>query len=316
MIDIFYLDKGTLKKAKVNELDKIKKKRIWVDISGLNQYQADLVQKTFKLHPVTKEDMFLSHGTVKVEEFPYYLFCTFYTLGLNGKKNIKLSPLDFVIGDNFIISSHKEKLDAYERLKRDPERLKDILKKGTDIMFHRLLDDEIDNFFPVLEELDDEIEHLDNKIAKSANPELLTMILKIKRKVVEIKKVTFPQREKISFLARRSYSFISRPAEPYFRDLHDHAIRVSDIIENYRESVASSFDTYMTAIANSTNDIMKVLSIIATIALPLTVISGVYGTNFLNLPGQNAYNGFWIMVWTMVLFMGIMIIFFKKKRWI
>jgi len=125
-----------------------------------------------------------------------------------------------------------------------------------------------------------------------------------------------PQREKISFIAKNEYMFISKKSVPYFRDIYDHAIRVSDNVENYREAIGSAFDAYMSAVSNNMNEVMKVLSIIATIALPLTVISGIYGTNFNNLPGEFNPYGFWIMIAGMVVLCFGMLFYFRRKNWI
>ena len=316
MIDIFYFEKS-LKKGDIKKLDKLKNKKIWVDVTNISKTEADLLKKTFKLHPVTKEDLLLSHGRIKVEQFPNYLFSTFYSIEESkAKRRVKLLVLDYILGNNFIISAHKNKIPNYERLKREKEKLTKLFKEGVESVFHRLMDEQIDEFFPVLEQLDDEIEKLDEKIATMhSDPELLTEILRIKRKVVDIKKITFPQREKISFLAKKRYKFIPESSLPYFRDIYDNSIRVSDVIENFRESISSTFDAYMTSVANSQNDIMKVLSIIATIAIPLTVISGIYGTNFIELPGSKEFNGFWIMLLIMGAFTVGMLWFFKKRKW-
>lgn len=316
MIDIFYFDKG-VKKGNIKDLARLKNKKIWIDATDVKRHEADLLRKTFELHPVTEEDLLLSHGRIKVEQFPNYLFCTFYSIEeTKSKKRVKLLVMDYVIGNNFIISTHKKEFESYERLKKEKDKLAKLFKEGVESIFHKLLDEQIDEFFPVLEVLDDEIEELDEKIATMhSDPELLTEILEAKRKIVEIKKITFPQREKISFLAKRRYKFIPESSHPYFRDIYDQAIRVSDVVENYRESIGSTFDAFMTSVANSTNDIMKVLSIIATVALPLTVISGIYGTNFLNLPGSKDGNGFWIMVLLMAIMVVGMMIFFKRRRW-
>ncbi|MBD3354623.1 magnesium/cobalt transporter CorA [Candidatus Woesearchaeota archaeon] len=316
MLDIFYLDnRRKLKKGKVEDLAKLKNKRIWIDVTKITKKEADLLGKLYDFHPVTEEDMFQSHGRIKVEQFPHYLFCTFYGIRKSSKHKIELLPLEFILGKNFIVSTHKYKIESYEKIKQRESLIEYLLKRGVDIVFHRLLDEEIDNFFPVLEELDDQIEKLDEKITERVESKLLSKIVKLKKKIVEIKKITFPQREKISFLIRRKYKFLPEKSQPYFRDIYDHAIWVSDVVENHREAIGDTFDTYMTAVSNNMNEVMKVLSIIATIALPLTVVSGIYGTNFINLPGSESQNGFWIMM-LMMGFIGIaMIIFFKERKW-
>lgn len=312
MIDVFYFDKK-IKKGDFKSIGKLKGKRIWIDITDIKKEESEVISKYFNLHPLSKEDLINLPMRIKVEEFPDYLFCVFY--GILDDKQLSLSGLDFVIGKNFLITNHKKRINSFEELKKNPDILENVMKKGVDFLFHKLLDKEIDNFSPVLERIDDEIEHIEENVARKARPHLLKKILAIKRHIVLIKKVTMPQREKISFLAKNEYKLLSKNTIPYFRDVYDHAIRVSDQIENYREAIGNTFDIYMSSVSNNMNEVMKVLSIIATIALPLTVISGIYGTNFSNLPGQGFYYGFWIMILLMILMSVGMILFFKKKGW-
>jgi len=313
MIDIFYLDKD-VKKGKEKDLAKLKNKKVWIDVTKITHKEVDKLCKLFDLHPVTKEDMLLSHGRIKVEQFTHYMFNTFYTIE-KGRKRINLIPLEFVLGKNFLITTHPIARENFERLKERKDKLKRLFKSGVESIFHYLLDREIDQYFPILEELDDEIEKIDERIALHSDASLMGEILEIKRKIVEIKKITFPQREKISYLSKRKYKFIPEKSKPYFRDIYDQSIRVSDVIENFREAIGSTFDAYMTSVANTQNDIMKVLSVIATIFLPLTVISGIYGTNFIKLPGSQAINGFWIMMIAMSILTLVMLLFFKRRGW-
>lgn len=312
MIEVFYFDK-ILKKGDLKDLNKLKEEKIWIDITNISKEEADLLKEKFNLHPLTAEDLINSPIRIKIEEFNDYLFCAFY--GIKKEKSIELQELDFIIGKNFVISNHKKELPTFTNLKNNPEKLKSLFEKGVDFIFHHLLDKEVDNFSPVLEYIDDQIETIEEEVTRKPKPELLQNILSIKRKIVFIKKYTLPQREKISFLAKNEYKFISKKAIPYFRDIYDHAIRVSDSIENYRETTSGTFDAYMSAVSNNMNEVMKTLSIIATIALPLGVISGIYGTNFDILPGQHFAYGFWAMLLGMSILIGIIIFFFKKRKW-
>ncbi|MFH1642251.1 MAG: magnesium/cobalt transporter CorA [Nanoarchaeota archaeon] len=312
MIEIYYIDKK-IKKGNINELAKLKDKKIWVDITNISKQESILLGKTFNLHHLTIEDIFNSNVRIKIEEFPEYLFCVFY--GIRKTKQIELLELDFLIGSNFIITNHKKDIGSYNELKKDGAMLESLFAKGNEFVFHKLLDMEIDNYFPILETIDDQIELIEEKVTQRPTPELLQKIFKLKRSVVLIKKATFPQREKISFLAKNEYKHISKKSLPYFRDIYDHAIRVSDAIDNYREAISNTFDVYMSAVSNNMNEVMKTLSIIATIALPLTVISGIYGTNFSVLPGQHFAFGFWVMIAFMIMMVLGMLYYFRRKNW-
>ena len=263
------------------------------------------------MHPLTVEDLYNSNVRVKVEEFPEYMFCVFYGI----RKDFSMVEIDFIIGKDFLITNHKKELVSFEKLKSEPEKIERLMKKGLDFLFHYLIDGEIDNFVPILENIDDQIENIEEEVTEKPKPELLAKILEIKRTIIKIKKITLPQREKISYVSKSDLDFITKKAVPYFRDVYDHAIRVSDMIDNYREATGNAFDVYMSAVSNNMNEVMKVLSVIATIALPLTVVSGVYGTNFSILPGAGFTYGFWTMIIVMILMMSGMLFYFRRKGW-
>ena len=313
MMEIYYYDKG-LKKGLEKDLKRLKNKPLWIDIINMTHTDVDLIGDIFDLHPLTKEDLFGQNSRIKVEEFQKYLYCVFYGIKDNSK-GFELIELDFVLGDNFIISNHTKDLGSDSELKKDTKRLEALFKKGPEFIMHRLLDKEIDNFFPNLEKLDDELEAIEEEVIKHPKAAQLAKIRNMKRKIVRVKRHVFQQREKISYIAKNEYSFIHKKARIYFRDIYDNSIRVSETIDNYRENISETFDAYMSSVNNNTNEVMKVLSIFAVIALPMTVISGIYGTNFINLPGSKGYYGFWVMIAVMVIFSLTMIHFFRKRGW-
>ncbi len=313
MIEIYHLDKDKIKQADTKEIPKLNNETIWIDIKDITKEEQKLLETEFNLHQLTSEDLYNQNVRIKVEEFNEYLFCVFY--GIEKKQRIELIEIDFIIGKTFIITNHKGNLKSYDELKNDHARLADLMKKSPDFLFHRLLDMEVDNYFPILENIDDEIEKIEEEVAHRPKPELLQNILKLKRRITRIKKYTLPQREKIGFLTKNQYKELSKKSLPYFRDIYDHAVRVADSVDNYREAVGNTYDVYMSAISNNMNEVMKVLSIIATIALPLTVISGIYGTNFAILPGSGYAYGFWVMMAVLILMATGMIYFFRRRGW-
>ncbi len=312
MMDIYYLDKK-LMKGSIEQLPKLKRKRVWVDVSNITKQEAEQLRDIFNLHPLTAEDLLTANTRIKVEEFPNYLLCIFY--GVQQKKSIELLELDFVIGKNFLISSRNKDISSYMDLKNNKEKLEALFRKGVDFIFHKLLDGEQDNYFPVLEHIDDEIDYLEGKLTSTPSSDILTRILDLKHSISLLKKTTLQQTEKLSFLVKNDYSFISRHALPYFRDIYDHSIRVSDLIDNYREAVINTFEFFMSTSSKNLNESIKVLSLIATIALPLTTVSSIYGTNFINLPGSDFHYGFWMMIAFMILLSMGMLYFIRKKGW-
>lgn len=312
MLDITYYDEG-IRKAKIEELEKIKDKKIWIDTHTLTKEEVQTLGKTFDLHETTLEDLFNSNVRIKIENFDNYILCIFY--GFKKSKTLEFHELDFVIGKNFIITNHKKDLESFEKLKKDKDKLEALFKKGEDFLFHKLLDEETDGYFPILENIDMDIEKLNEEAAKNPKPKILKEILKHKRSIILAKRIIYQQREKMSFLAKKDYKQISKKVVPYLRDVYDNTIRISDSLDNSRELIGNAYDIYMSSINNSMNEVMKVMSVIATLALPLTVISSIYGTNFLNLPGSANPIGFWIMISAMTIMSSIIIILFKRRGW-
>jgi len=312
MIDIYYFD-GEVKKGDIKKIDSLISHPVWIDVTKISKEESQLLKSTFNLHPLTSEDLIHKQVRVKVEQFPKYLFGVFY--GIRNLKSFNLFEFDLIIGNNFIISNHYREIESITQLKNDTERLENLFIRGIDFIFHKILDLEVDNFVPILEHIDDKIETIEEQVTEKPHPELLKKILELKRLIIHIRKTTIPQRDKIYILTKSENKFISRKCIPYFRDIFDHAIRVSDMVDNYREAVSNTFDLYMSSVSNKMNEVMKVLSVIATIALPLTVISGIYGTNFASLPGSGFAYGFWVMILGMVLLSVVMLYYFKRRGW-
>lgn len=312
MLEITYYDNG-IKKAKIEELEKIKDKKIWIDTHTLTKEEVQILGKVLDIHETTQEDLFNSNVRIKVEEFDNYLFCIFY--GIKKNKGLEFHELDFVIGENFIISNHKKDLESFEKLKKNKEKLEELFKEDVDSVFHELIDEEIDNYFPVLEEIDVHIEKLGEESSKKPKPKILKEILNLKRSIILGKRIVYQQREKMSFLAKKDYKQISKSVLPYIRDVYDNTIRVSDSLDNSRERIANAYDIYMSTMNHKMNEVMKVMSVIATMALPLTVISSIYGTNFAILPGALNPIGFWMMIASMLIISIGSLIFFRKRGW-
>ena len=312
MIDIYYYD-GKVIRGEPERLEEYKNFPLWIDVVGMTPSESAYLQTVFELHPLTSEDLANERGRVKIEEFENYLLCIFY--GIEKSSAVELIEVDFVVGKEYIITNHTKDLEGIKALRLNEQKMDALFKKGSDFFLHYILDKEVDNYAPALDALDDEIENIEELVAKDPSPKILQRIQRAKHRIMEIKKVIVPQREKIAFLFRNDYKFISKKAYPYFRDVYDHVIRVADLLESNREAIASTLEIYMTALSYKMNEVMKTLSIIATIALPLTVISGIYGTNFAMLPGSDAPNGFWIMILSMFLLIATMLLFFRRRRW-
>jgi len=311
MIDIFCLENNHLKRIKKEEIKLTKSQLLWVDIINITPAEKEFLEKKFMIHHLILDDFSEELSSIKVEEFSNYLFCIFY--GVQKSENLLIREFDFILGKNFLITNHKE--NWFNNLKENSEELSFLLKKGPDFLFHTLLDNLVDSYFPVLDDIEEKLDHFEEEVTITPKKELASQILHLKKELTSLRKYVFPQRDKISSLATGEVKFIKKDYYPYYRNLYDHTIKIADFIDSARDEADTTFEIYMSAVSNNMNEVMKFLSIIATTVLPLTVISGIYGTNFHNLPGSVQGNGFWVMIGAMGLLSLIMILNFKRKKW-
>ncbi|HLC52362.1 MAG TPA: magnesium/cobalt transporter CorA [Candidatus Nanoarchaeia archaeon] len=311
MLKIISLRNELVELKDVSEIDS---SPTWIDVNRITAQEAAILQSKFDLHLLTLEDLsVISRTWIKVEEFPNYLLCVFYSMQKN--KPVEGLEVDYIIGKNFLITNHREQLHHITDLWSNKEKTKKLLSKGVDFLFHYLLSQDVESFYPVLDKLDREVELIEEEISKKVSTHVLQRIISLKNKIIYVKKFALSQKEKISIISKSNVKFLSKRIIPYFRDIYDNAIHVFETTENYRESASSVYELYMSTVSNNMNEVMKVLSIIATITLPLTVISSIYGTNFEILPGSSAKYGFWLMILGMASMMGLMILYFRRRGW-
>jgi magnesium transporter len=313
MADVFIYNRG-LKRGGLKDLRK-KAKLIWVDISNPSVNDLEVLRKRFKLHKLTIEDCFKEKSRIKAEEFMTYDF-----LVLRGikhvKKRLKVYDLNFIIGKNYIISVHKGPVESFEKLKEKTEKLNDLVKKGPDFLLHNLIDTEVDNIFPVIEKIDEKVDKIEDKLFKVYDPGNINKLFTLKRQILAIRRHMSGQRDIVGMLAKRNFPFISAKAEAYFRDIYDHMIRINEMIENTREVLSNALEINLTITSNRLNEIMKVLTVIATIMMPLTLITGIYGMNFKNMPELFWDYGYFFTLGLMIVIGLVMLFYFYKKGWL
>ncbi len=311
-----YILKKRLELTSLDKLTKfdVKKYRVWIDITEPTKEELSFVKNLFDTHPLILEDMSKHLTRPKVDYFPHHSFIVLY--GLVKEDKIKRVELDFLIGKNYILSNHMRKIESFELLKKDLQRIEDLLKKGPDLMLHHLVDMEIDNYMPILSSIDIDIEQLEKQAVINPTPQMLTKLFEVKRQLISIRKVASPERDVIMALTKRDHIFITLKAHIYFRDVYDHIIRINDQIENYREIISSILEVHLSVTSNKLNEIMKVLTIITTILMPITAIAGIYGMNFHNMPELSWKYGYFFAVGIMLSISAGLLIFIKKRKWI
>ncbi len=314
MIDIFLFD-TSLKRIKLEELAKhasSRNKKIWIDIINPVKDEFKKLKEIFKLHPLTVEDCLKKGRTrVKIERFDDYLFVVIY--GISDTK--RLYELDFIIGRNFVISNHFEAVESFNKLKRNDDKISTIMSRGPDFILHKLIDLEIDRYLELLAKYEDIIEKLEKNVLEEPNQQLVSRIFKLRKTFMRIRRIANLQKEKLLELAREKYPFISERLRPYFRDVFDHMLAVTETITIYREQLSGALELYLSTSSNKTNEVMKTLTVIASIMLPLSLIAGIYGMNFDNLPELHWKYGYTFALSLMAAVAIGLLFYFKRKGW-
>jgi len=291
----------------------------WINIDGL--HEIDIIEKVgqhFNLHPLVLEDILNTGQRPKTEEFEDVIFVVLKMLHYNeNAEKIRSEQFSLVLGSNFLITFQEIQGDVFktvrERIRKPKTRIR---KAGCDYLAYALIDAIVDYYFVILEALGDKIEDIEIQLLDNPTRDTLEIIHEMKREMIYLRKQIWPIREIINSLVKSESSLIHEQMHIYFRDVYDHTIQIIDTIESYRDILAGMLDIYLSTLSNKMNEVMKVLTIIATIFIPITFIAGVYGMNFKYMPELEWRWGY-VMVWAIIVVAaGIMIGFFKKKQWL
>jgi len=288
----------------------------WINVSGL--HRVEIVEKLgecFGIHPLILEDILTTGQRPKAQDLGEYLFIVLRMLSFDGV-NILDEQVSLLLGENFVISFQENGSDVFDPLR---ERIRSgkgrIRKMGADYLAYSLLDAVVDHYFVVLEKLGEKMDAFEDSITGDPLPGTLQSIHNLRRELTFVRKSIWPLREVISFLEKLESNLIQNSTFIYLRDVYDHTIQIIDTVETYRDIISEMVDTYLTSIGNRTNKIMKVLTIIATIFIPLTFMAGVYGMNFKHMPELEWRYGYFGALLLMLTVGVTMLTYFKKQKW-
>jgi len=295
---------------------------IWLDIQGDLSPSEAMLRNVFKLQHITVRTMCEEHERAKFAESDDYYYLVVHGLVFDATTEEESTPkLDIVFAKNFIITAHLESLPWLESLlgearKNDPEE--HLMSRGMAFLLYAVLDALTDSYFPVLDNIDDLIDELEDVTVTDTSNEVQLRIFRIKRALAHMRRTLSPQVEVANALVARTGELIPAKAEPYFADVHDHLIRAFEILDSYRDLMSGMLDVYLTTVSNRLNEVMKQLTIIATIFMPITFITGVFGMNFGHLPQVEHDSGY--LFWITLLLMGIITImqiwYFRRRKWL
>lgn len=291
----------------------------WINIDGLHQTGVlEKLGEAFGLHPLLLEDVANTDQRPKIEDHVDHLFIVLKMLWYDADKDeITAEQLSIILGTHFVISIAERETAIYDLVRdRVWNRNARIRKMKADYLAYALIDTVVDHYFLILEKLGERIESLEDELISNPKPDALQEIHTLKQELVFLRKSVWPLREVIGTLERAEFSFCSEAMHPFFRDLYDHTIQVVDTVETFRDMVAGMLDIYLSSVSHRLNEVMKVLTMIATIFIPLTFMAGVYGMNFKYMPELEWYWGY-PALWGAMLAVGVlMVIFFRRKKWL
>ena len=323
-IKVFDYDNTELEEKEVKEIEECfiyreKNTATWIKLDGIHDLEIiEKLGKHFDFSPLVLEDILNTDHRPKLENFDDYLFIVLKILHYDRENDeVKANQVSLVLGENYVVSFQENKTDTFdpviERIRKVKTRLR---KMGSDYLAYALVDAIVDSYFAVLEKLGDRLEDLESELVSDPKEETLQLIYKLKKEMLFLRKSVWPLREVVGSLQRDELELINDKTIPFIRDAYDHTIQVIDTIETFRDLLSGMLDMYLSSISNRMNSVMKVLTIIATIFIPLTFIAGIYGMNFENMPELHWKMGYPVILFVMVAIGAVMLLFFKRKSWL
>ncbi len=291
----------------------------WINVDGLHQVEViESLGRHFGLHPLVLEDILSTGQRPKLEDYGDHIFIVLRMLNDHeGQSETEDEQISLILGRNFVLSFQERVGDVFDPIR---ERIRSgkgrIRKLGADYLAYALIDAIVDHYFIILERLGDRMEALHEELVESPSSQTLQEIQHLKREMIFLRRSIWPLREVISALHRGESSLFGEPTRIYLRDVYDHTIQVIDALETFRDMISGMLDIYLSSLSHRMNEIMKVLTIIATIFIPLTFIAGVYGMNFEYMPELKWRWGYFAVLGVMVLLALSMLFYFRRKRWL
>jgi magnesium transporter len=294
------------------------KRPIWIELQQKDHACDVLLSQQLELHPLTIEDIWSTRSQPKLEDYDDYLYIILHGIAGTRAGEIELIELDLVLGPSYVITHDPKGL--VDSVRAELDRSPKLLEKGPAWLAHAILDNAIDRYLPVIDDLDKQIADLENEVLRKAGtkqgPPILRRILAFKRMLLNLRRMSIHQREILLRLARGEFTEIPREATPFYRDVYDHFLRVNDLIESYRDLVTSALEAYLSVQSNRMNEIMKTLTLMSTVMLPITFIAGLYGMNFKFMPELETKWGYPAALALMATVVILTLLWFRGKGWI
>lgn len=294
--------------------------QLWVDIDSRSEDDWSLLTDVFRFHPLAVEDTRSPDCRVKLEEYDGYAFLVVRGIRFAEETvepyDIDTHNLYLFIGPNYLVTVHAVPFDSVRTVAERLGASIDLLARGTDHLAYALVDTLVDLYFPLLDRLDDFVDELEQGIFEEDDGEVMQKIFDLKRSLLLLRRHLAPMREVMASVANRPSPYLKQETQIYFRDVYDHVVRQVESIENFRELLTRAMEARLSMISNRMNEIIKVLSVIATVILPPTLIASIYGMNFASIPLAGHPRGFWLIVTGMGLVTVVLLLYLWWKEWL
>jgi magnesium transporter len=295
-----------------------RKGTLWVDIDYRNDAQKALLENVFHFHPLAIEDSLNPNSRVKIEEYGGFLILIVRTIAFRHETedpyDIETVNLTCFLGSNYLVTVHGKDTGPVEATVALLDRKPELAEAGPARLMHAIVDEAVNAYFPIIDQLDEFVDGLEDRIFASFDQSALRDIFNVKRLVLSLRRHLAPERDVFAVLTNRPSSLLTLDTQIYFRDIHDHILRINDALETYRELLSNTLDSYLTQVSNRLGSITKTLSVVATITLPFIIVSGMWGMNFDRIPLAHTSHGFWTMLVVQLALGALLLIGLKWRK--
>jgi magnesium transporter len=291
---------------------------VWVDLESPSIPESLILSDTFAFHPLSVEDAMSARQYPKAEAYDGYLYIILHGIAFQKTDHcFETQDVDFFLGPNYLVTVHSGDAPSIQDLRAHAPRNAKIFSDGPVALFHRIVDAMVDHYRPEMDQLEDRLDEMENNIFETANPELMRQILAEKRQVAALRRIITPQRDVVARLARRDFVDISTEMSFRFRDVYDHLVRIADDSLIFQDRITGMLDAHLSNVSNRLNQVMKVLTVVATVFMPPTLLAGIYGMNVWlpHFPGGE-HAQFWWLTGICVAMIAAMLAAFRSRRWI
>jgi len=313
-------DQGVQVKEGIADFDRlctVENSYLWVDLCRPSDQESFILTHDFKFHPLAIEDVISEKPRTKLDVYDKYIFLVFQIVDFIGREEgLKIGEIDLFLSHNSMVTVHYDEHRIFDYLYHRAERDERLMARGSDFLFHGVIDGIVDNYNATLDILEYEVDEVEDDVLGQPDEDTIKSIFTLRRDIVHLKRIVLPQREVLARLSREEFPQISKTAAVYLSDIHDHLVRIADITDFHREILNSSLEVYFSSVSTKTNEIIKVLTIFTVLFIPPTFLVGLWGMNFKFMPELDWRYGYVLSLAIMLVVVIGLITFFRKRKWL